>query len=190
MIGVLMKTTMVRAVLLGVFSLSSMSISIAQQPPSCDDTTLPVPIRDLVKSKFPQLRPKQFSDLEADDKQLWWKAHEKECPGIAIGHFESASELSYAILLVPKSEPTDGYKIVVFSKGPTGDAYSWKLLDHAEGQSDSLVISKAEPGKYSDFEQTKSIQTKLDCVYVEWIEKGAILHYWLAGRYHKLRVSD
>ena len=100
----------------------------------------------------------------------------KACPGITIGHFESAKELSYAFLLVPKSEPTGGYKIVVFSKGPTGDAYAWKLLDHADGETYSgLVISKADPGKYSDFEGTKSIQTKLDGVYVEWMEKGAVL---------------
>jgi hypothetical protein len=79
----------------------------------------------------------------------------------------------------------------VFSKGPTGDAYAWRLLDHADGETYSgMVISKAEPGKYSDVEGTKSIQTKLDGVYLEWMEKGAVLYYWSAGRYHRLRVSD
>jgi hypothetical protein len=130
--------------------------------------------------------------MRADDQQLWLKAaHEKECPGIAIGHFETVDKLSYAILLVPKSEPSGGHKIVVITKGPTGDAYTWKLLDHAEGQTYSgLVISKAEPGKYSDWENTKSIQMKLDGIYVEWMEKGAQLYYWSGGRYHKLQVSD
>jgi hypothetical protein len=153
--------------------------------------SLPGPVSELLASKFPEWRPKQLSDLESDDRELWLKAHPHECPGIADGHFEVAGKVSYAALLVPKSEPTGGYKLVVFSKGPTGDAYAWKLLDHADGQTYSgLVISKAKPGKYSDFEGTKSIQTKLDGVYVEWIEKGADLYYWSAGRYHKLRVSD
>jgi hypothetical protein len=188
-----MKTCLTAVGLLasvGLLSLSSAPVSAAQVSTPCGEVALPAPINDVLKAKFPQWRPKQTSDLGSDDQQLWLKAHEKECPGIAIGHFESAGELSYAILLVPQSEPTSGYKIVVFSKGPTGDAYSWKLLDHAEGQSDGLVISKAEPGKYSDFERMKTIQTKLDGVYVEWIEKGAILYHWSAGRYHKLRVSD
>ena len=80
---------------------------------------------------------------------------------------------------------------MVITKGPTGDAYTWKLLDHADGQTYSgLVISKAEPGLYSDFELTESIQTKLDGVYVEWIEKGAQLYYWSVDRYRKLQLSD
>jgi hypothetical protein len=129
--------------------------------------------------------------MDADDQQLWSKAHEKECPGIAIGHFQDANGFSYAALLVPRSEPSGGYKLVVFSKGSNGDVYTWKLLDHADGQTYSgLVISKAEPGKYSYFERTKSIQTKLDGVYVEWMEKGAQLYYWRAGHYQKLQVSD
>jgi hypothetical protein len=183
--------------LLGVFLLSAVlgSQSAASPSKAADandcSAALPAPVSELIASKFPDWRPKQLSDLESDDRELWLKAHPRECPGIAIGHFEIAHKVSYAALLVAKSEPTGGYKVVVFSKGPTGDAYAWKLLDHADGETYSgLVISKAEPGKYSDFERTKSVQTKLDGVYVEWIEKGADLYYWSAGRYHKLRVSD
>lgn len=189
-----MKTCLKAVALLGtagLFSVINASRPAAQTSAACNDAALPAPVNDALKAKFPQWRPKQVADMDADDQQLWMKAHEKECPGIAIGHFESAGGLSYAFLLVPKSEPTGGYKIVVFSKVPTGDAYAWKLLDYADGETYSgLVISKAEPGKYSDFEGTKSIQTKLDGVYVEWIEKGAVLYYWSAGRYHRLRVSD
>ena len=69
--------------------------------------------------------------------------------------------------------------------------YGWRLLDHAEGQTYSgLVISKAEPGRYKDWEGTKTIQIKLDALYVEWMEKGARVYYWYAGRYHKIQVSD
>ena len=154
-------------------------------------STLPVPVNELLMSKFPVWRPKQLSDLESDDRQLWLNAHPYECPGIAAGHFESAERLSYVVLLVPKREPTGGYKLVVLSKRQTGDTFTCKLLDHADEQSYSgLVISKARPGKYSDWENTKSIRLKLDGVYVEWIEKGADLYYWSAARYHKLRVSD
>jgi hypothetical protein len=183
--------------LLGVFLLSAViapqPVATASKAADASDCSaaLPAPMTELLASKFPEWRAKQLSDLESDDRELWLKAHPHECPGIATGHFENAGKVSYAALVVPKSGSTGGYKIVVFSKGLTGDTYAWKLLDHADGQTYSgLVISKAEPGKYSDFERTKSIQTKLDGVYVEWIEKGADLYYWSAGRYHKLRVSD
>ncbi len=179
-------------VVANVICLTVPPVLAAQGPESCAVEALPAPIGELLRDKFVRWRPKQMSDMEADDQQLWLKGpNPKDCPGIAIGHFESANSLSYAFLLVPKSEPSSGYKIVVISKGSTKDAYDWKLLDHAEGQTYSgLVISKAEPGKYSDWENTKSIQIKLDGIYVEWMEKGAQLYYWFGGRYHKLQTSD
>lgn len=190
-----MRTFGLKIAFIGIASLVNLAavpILAAQASSPCDVAALPAHVSEVLKSKFAQWRPKQLSDMEADDQQLWLKGpNGKACPGITIGHFESAKELSYAVLLVPQAEPTGGYKIVVFSKGPTSDAYAWKLLDHADGETYSgLVISKAEPGKYSDVEGTRSIQTKLDGVYVEWMEKGAILYYCSAGRYHKLQVSD
>ena len=153
---------------------------------------LPAPINEQLRAKFPLWRPKQLSDMDNGDQQLWLKGpNGKQCPGIVIGHFENADDLSYAVLLVPQSNPRGGHKIVVFSKGPTKDVYSVRLLDHAEGQTYSgLVISKAEPGKYADWENTKSIQIKLDGLNVEWMEQGAQLYYWSNGRYHKLQTSD
>jgi len=165
--------------------------SASQVPMLCEEVALPTRINELLKTKFPQWRPKQASDMSTDDQQSWLGAHEKECPGIAVGQFESADALSYAVLLVAKSEPTGGYKIVAFSRMPAGDVYALKLLDRADGETYSgRVISKADLRKYSDFDGTKSIETKLDGVYVEWIEKVAQLYYWSGGRYRTLRVSD
>jgi len=66
--------------------------------------------------------------MDADDQQLWLNgSNGKESPGIAIGHFESPDDLSYAVLLVPKSDPSGGYKLLVFSKRPT--LSSGKVLD-------------------------------------------------------------
>lgn len=167
------------------------TLSAAQGDDPCAQVNLPAPVIELLKTKFSDWRPKQVSDLDADDRELWVKAHAKECPGTIVGQFESKDRLAYTVLLLPKSRPTGGYQLVVFNKGRTGDNYDWKVLDHADGQTyTGLVISKALPGKYSDFAGRKSIQTRLDGVYVEWIEKGANLYYWSAGRYHKLQVSE
>jgi hypothetical protein len=190
-----MKTSLTTIVLLGivgVLSVTSVPAPASQAPSLCTEPLLPTAVNELLKAKFPSWRPKQVSDMDADDQQLWLKGpHGKECPGIATGHFESAGSLSYALLLVPQSNPSGGHKIVVFSRDAAKDVYMWRLLDHAEGQTYSgLVISRAEPGKYEDWEGKKSIQIRLDGLYVEWMEKGAQLYYWSAGRYHTLQVSD
>jgi hypothetical protein len=176
-----------------VLALALAPASIGQTHNTCRDKSLPADARSLIAKKFPDWRPKDVSDLSADDQQLWLKAHPKECPGVAFGHFEKPDSLAYGILLVPKSEVNGGYKIVVLSKVATADAYSLRMLDHAEGQpysSSGLVISKAAPGAYSDFEETKSLRLKLDAVNVEWIEKGAVLYYWSQGRYRTVQTSD
>lgn len=187
-----MRISAAAIVLFGTLGFVTTQISPTQNATACDDSALPTSVRDLLNAKFSEWRPKQVSDMNPDDQQLWLTAvHGKECPGIAIGHFESADELSYAILLVPKSNPSGGHKVVVVSKAAPKSAYTWKLLDHAEGQTYSgLVISKAAPGKYSDLENNKSIQLKLNGIQVEWMEKGAVLYFWSEGRYRKIVVSD
>jgi hypothetical protein len=65
------------------------------------------------------------------------------------------------------------------------------VLDHDDklgGQ--GMVISRVEPGKYTDFESTRSVRIKLDAINVEWLEKEALLYYWSEGRYQTLQTSD
>lgn len=187
-----MRISAVAIVLFGMLGSNPIQVSAAPRVTACDDSALPAPVRELVNAKFSEWRPKQVSDMETDDQQLWLAAgHDRECPGIAVGHFETADELSYAVLLVPKSNPSAGHRIIVVSKRAPKGTYTWILLDHAEGQTYSgLVISKVTPGKYSDSEKNKSIQLKLDGIQVEWMEKGAVVYFWSEGRYSKIQVSD
>lgn len=128
--------------------------------------------------------------MSGDDKKLWLDMHSRECPGIAIGHFEQRVRDAYALLLVSKTGENGGYQIVVLSNG--SDGYSVRLLDHAEaGSLDSgLVISKERPGTYSDFETSKSIHLTLDGLNVEWLEKSSVLYYWSNGEYRSIQTSD
>lgn len=144
----------------------------------------------LLDSKYADWRPKDVSDLGADDKELWLKAHPKDCPGIAIGQFEKAGRLSYAVLLVPKSKLKQGYKILVLT--PTANAYAARLLDHADSgySSSGLVLFKLPPGTYADFEQTASVRVKHDAINVEWIEKASVLYYWANGKFLTIQPSD
>jgi hypothetical protein len=174
--------------LLTIVSLFMLSYASAQTTEICSLTRLPSAASELLKTKFPLWRAKQISDLEAYDRQLWIEEHPKECPGIAIGHFESSEQLAYAVLLLPKKESTGGYKIVVLSE--LGSVYSAKILDQAQGQGADMAISAAAPGQYSDFEDTKRAKVTVDGIYVEWIEKAAVLYYWSDGQYHKLQTSD
>jgi hypothetical protein len=45
-----------------------------------------------------------LENLDGEDRKLWTNAHPNDCPRIAIGHFESKIDLSYALLLVAYHE--------------------------------------------------------------------------------------
>jgi hypothetical protein len=164
----------------------------AQTTMVCDSSVLPAAARDLLALKFSQWRPKVVSDMDTDDQQLWLSATKgKACPGLVSGHFETPDKASYALLLVPKSNADAGYKVIVLSQRGADDSYDWRLVDHADAPANvGIVISKVPPEKYSDWENNKSIQLKLDGLQVEWMEKGAFVYYWSAGHYRRIQVSD
>jgi hypothetical protein len=168
------------------------AVSVAQAQGACQNV-IPQDAQALIAGKFPGWRTKLLSDLGADDQQLWTKAHPRECPGTAAGHFEDHDSLAYAVLLVPKSDANRGYKIVVLSKSAASETYSAKILDQAEGPQSgapNLVISSLRPGTYPDFEGIKSVRLKLDSINAEWIEAAAVVYYWSNGRYRTLQTSD
>ena len=178
-----------RLLSLGTLVLMAASSVRAQIANPCAD--MPSPILKLIQTKFSGWTAEQLSELGSEDQQLWVKAHGNQCPGTAVGHFESSDRLTYALLLVRHSNPTGGYKIVVFNRVPNRDAYAWKLVDHWDTSTyGAVVLSKVPPGHYSDYEDVRiSVTTKLDGVLLEFIERGAMLYYWTASRYKYVRIS-
>src|SRR6266545_5760090 len=150
---------------------------------------LPSAAKLVIKQRFPNWQPKVVSDLGGYDKKLWLETHPKECPGIAVGHFERPDQVAYAVLLIRKSSHDANYKIIVVSKA--ADEYAIKVLDHSEGNADSdwgLIITKEPHGTYSDMGGTKTVRLKLDGVNVEWLEKSSVLYYWSQGKYQSLQT--
>jgi hypothetical protein len=152
---------------------------------------LPSEAKLAINQRFPTWRPKVLSDLDGYDKKLWLEMHPKECPGIAVGHFERPDQVAYAVLLIPKSGHDANNKIIILSKA--ANHYAVRMLNHSEGNPDSdwgLIISKEPPGTYSDMGSTKRVRLKLDSVNVEYLEKSSILYYWSQGKYLSRQTSD
>jgi hypothetical protein len=168
--------------------LAFVPVSLAQSN-RCE--VLPSDAKLVIKQRFPNWRPKLLSDLKGYDQKLWLEMRPKECPGIAVGHFERPDQIGYAVLLIPKSGHDANYKIIVLSKA--ADKYAVRVLDHSEGNPDSdggLIISKEPHGRYSEMGNTKSVRLKLDGVNVEWLEKSSVLYYWSQGKYQNIQTSD
>ncbi len=93
----------------------------------CSSEALPASIQDQLKTDFASWKIQEAGDLSASARKRWESMKVRECPGIAVGEFESANK-AYAILLVPLSHPDMAYRFLVFS-GDEGQPYHRLLVE-------------------------------------------------------------
>jgi len=167
----------------------------AEAADPCDTSVLPQEVQTNLQKNYADWQPERLENLYEEDRGFWLKAHPNDCPGIAIGHFESKDELSYAILLISKPDRKRlGFRVVVFSRsGPSATYVSrlvtkWNIGLYNQGSDE--VIAKVPPGHYEEAIGPKRVQTDLDGILCETMGKGAALYYWKNGRYHELIVSE
>jgi hypothetical protein len=156
---------------------------------------LPNEIQTKLEKNYPDWQPERLENLYEDDRGFWIKAHPNDCPGIAIGHFESRDELSYALLLISKpNRKRLGFRVIVFSRsGPSATYVSrlvtkWNIGLYDQGSDE--VIATVPPGHYEEATGPKNAQILLDGILCETMEKGAAVYYWKNGRYHELITSE
>jgi hypothetical protein len=69
-----MRNFGLRLAFMGIVSLLSLTagqMSAAQGSAPCDGTAVPAELTEALKSKYANRSPRQLSDMEADDQQLW-----------------------------------------------------------------------------------------------------------------------
>ncbi len=157
----------------------------------CDPSSVPKAVRQALTATFPSWRVMRTADLEDPyHRELWLKAHAKECPGIAIGRFATRVAHSFAVLLIPTDPGKPGYKLVVFSTTQQGRVRAVVMEEVDYPIARSQVISRLPPGRYFNAERTRSVRLTLDGILIEQMEVGASLYYWSGGAYQRLAVSE
>jgi hypothetical protein len=185
--------TALRASVLLLVTVGACTGSKAADP--CDLSVVPQEVRAKLDQDYADWQPERLEQLDEDDRATWIKARPDDCPGIAIGHFESKTEFSFAFLLVSKpNRKRPGLRILVFSRPDVSAPYvprtisKWNVGLFYE-KSDQ-VIATVPPGHYEEAQGLHRVQTDLDGISYEVMEKGTILYYWKNGRYHQLATSD
>src|SRR5437899_4630286 len=94
-----------------------------QSPTLCKVESLPSDIQNRLKEEYGSWKIQEPADLSQRARERWESEKPQECPGIAVGHFESAKTPSYAVLLVPMGHADGGYRFLVFSQKEIGRAH-------------------------------------------------------------------
>lgn len=161
----------------------------------CDTSVLPKEIQVNLQRNYPDWQPERLEQLYEDDRKFWTEKYGNRCPGIAIGHFESKTELSYALLLVSKPDrKRDGLRFLVFSRTAGSAECAVRVISKYDTGSfyegSDHVIFAVPAGHYEEAVGPRKVTTDLDGIWYEIMEKGAILYYWKSGRYRELVTSD
>lgn len=177
-----------RYLLTGVFL--SASACIAQDP--CATDKIPPAVERLVKQEFAYWRIKTVQDLEGSDREVWLKAHPKDCPGLAMGYLDQTRSRAFALLLIPEQKPEEGFKLVLVSESQAGhNKFEYRILEeHVDWHNGALVVAKVPPGLYSSFDREENVVLKSDGILLERLEAWAVLYYLRNGQYQKLNIME
>lgn len=117
----------------------------------CRLDSLPPAIQSHLREEYGSWRIQEAANLSARARGRWESEKPSGCPGMAVGHFESAQTLSYALLLVPLGHADAGYRFVVFSQKPGQSDYEAKILDKFEERGAANYFLRGMPiGKFFD----------------------------------------
>jgi hypothetical protein len=130
-----------------------------------------------------------LADLRTDDQEIVLKQSGNEpCPGIAVGHFVSASTTSVAILLQRKQGATRLEMVVVGTRAGSGKT-RWYTATRESPAAASSVIRRLGPGTYKDRITGRPYEVHHDAIVYEQLESGALLLFHSRGRFKAITLS-
>ena len=156
----------------------------------CQLDSLPPVIQRHLREEYGSWRIQEPADLSQRAHEAWEPEKPLACPGIAIGHFESAKTLSYAVLLVPRGHADEGYRFLAFSQKPGQQRYEIRVLDKLDEKgAANYYIQSAPISKFFDGPSRRKFQayTKDGILLTDSGENeyGVEVYFWSAGRYRR-----
>jgi len=159
-----------------------------QTPVLCRLDSLPSVIQRHLREEYGSWRIQEAANLSPRARGRWESEKPLECPGIAVGHLESAQTLSYALLLVPLGHADAGYRFVVFSQKPGQSDYAARILDKLdEGGATNYFLRGMPIGKFFDEPSKKKFHAHTAGVILLFDsaenEYEVDVYYWSENRY-------
>lgn len=155
---------------------------------TCNLGSLPSDIQTRLKSDFSSRKIQQLADLSRRASDRWKSESPPGCPGIPVGHFESAKPLSHAILLIPAGRADMGYRLVVLSQKAGQRAYETRVVDKLDQKGAANYFIHTTPiSKLFDEPSRNKFQahTADGILLVDSSENeyGVEVYFWSRGRY-------
>jgi hypothetical protein len=184
-----LRTTLsVMFLLLSMLLFGQGAASANQSVSFCKVKSLPPDMQNRLKEEYGSWKIQEPTDLSQRARERWESEKPQECPGIAVGHFESAKTPSYAILLVPRGHADGGYRFLVFSQKAGQPVYETRLVEKLDQNgAANYFIHRTSISKFFDEPSRKKFQahTEDGILLVDSAENeyGVEVYFWPGGRY-------
>jgi hypothetical protein len=160
----------------------------SQESALCKLESLPSEVQNRLKEEYGSWKIQEPTGLSQRAHERWESEKPLECPGIAVGHFESAKTPSYAVLLVPNGHTDAGYRFLVFRQKAGQHTYETKLVDKLDQNGASnYFIRRTAISKFFDEPSRKKFQahTSDGILLVDSAanEYGVEVYFWSDGHY-------
>lgn len=124
----------------------------------CKEGDLPQAVRSRLKQEFATWKVQTPETLSPTASKRWKAEKPARCPGIAVGRFDNAKALSYAILLVARGDVDEGYRFLVFNPKDGQRSYEMRAVDSSESGGSHFFISTVRMNKFFDNESRRKFQ--------------------------------
>ncbi len=186
---------MTAALVFGATSSPSPVLAMAGEGPSpCNLGSLPSDIQNRLKADFGSWKVQESENLSEHARKTWAGKKLPECPGIAVGLFQSAKTPSYALLLVPVDHPDAGYRFMVFSRKTGQPSYEATVVEKSDDHGASNYFIRKIPIDEFFSEESKrkfQVQATEAILMVDSAEQEyeADIYFWSNGRYRQQAVD-
>jgi len=162
--------------------------TVGRRPSLCQPDSLPSAIQHRLREEYGSWRVQDVANLSQRAHERWESEKPLQCPGIAVGRFESDQTPSYALLLVPVGNADAGYRFLVFSQKTGESDYEARILDKLdENGAANYFLRKAPISKFFSEESKKRFRAHtVDIILLfDSAEKEyeVDVYYWSEGRY-------
>jgi len=120
-----------------------------QAPVLCRLDSLPPAIQRHLREEYGSWRVQEAANLSPRARGRWESEKPLGCPGMAVGHFESAQTLAYALLLVPVGHADAGYMFVVFSQKAGQSGFEGRTLGSMKAERRIILFAECQSASFS-----------------------------------------
>jgi hypothetical protein len=168
---------------------SLLTLATTAPPDPCAGELLPAGLGKVLVTRYPGWKIVTLKDLHPDDQGIWLERWRQFCPGIAIGHFESQKQLSYAFLLL-RMEGSDIITRLVVARQVGPKDFRTRNVTGPSPAPRPEVIFRAPPGEIVSWDGSQRWNATMDVIVLAQLEAAADAYYWKNGRFHSIHTSD